>query len=148
MTQNEIDRILGKLVRDVESSVHSLYRGEVRQTTAQAHTAQLLHDACLAVNGAGPEATRSNAATARTPTPQSGAPRRHSGGAPMQAGAAYGWTADDSDAVLKCIMSWLPLGAPSAAAPDSRCIAAGRVLVPTWGERERARAAVKRISDD
>jgi hypothetical protein len=37
------------------------------------------------------------------------------------------------------------MGAPSQTAPDSRCIAAGRELLPNWGEREAARNALAKV---
>ena len=44
------------------------------------------------------------------------------------------------------ITAWLPMGNPRDAAPDSKCIAAMRELTPTWGQREKAREAIRRIS--
>ena len=38
------------------------------------------------------------------------------------------------------------MGGPHSTAPDTLCIAPGKMLIPTWGERERAREAVKRIT--
>jgi hypothetical protein len=147
MTRNNIDTIIEKLARDVESSVHALYRGEVRQETAKAHTVQLVLDARLALTDA-IAANETHAFPRLTPSKPEPFRPRHSGGAPRHSGASYGWTTADSDAVLKCILSWLPVGAPSSTSPDSKCIAAGRMLVPTWAERELAAEAVKRIAED
>lgn len=143
MTQGDIDQILDKLVKDVEAAVHALYRGEVRQDTVKSRTGNLANDARTALEAAlrGPQPS----VPARLSGPVTGSPRP-SVSAPMLAGAAYGWTKEDSDAVLKCIMSWLPVGGPASTAPDTKCIAAGKMLVPTWGERERARDAVRRIT--
>jgi hypothetical protein len=148
MPPNEIDRIVEKLVKDVESAVHSLYRGEMRQSTAKARTDHLVNDARVAILAAATGSAQSaTPAAASTATPRLSGPRP-SVSAPTHAGGALGWTTEDSDAVLKCIMSWLPLSGPSTTAPDSKCIAAGKMLIPTWGERERAREAVRRITDD
>jgi hypothetical protein len=81
----------------------------------------------------------------KNPEPVATSPRP-SVSAPALAGAAYGWTKEESDAVLKCITAWLPIGGTQSTAPDTVCIAAGKMLLPTWGERERARAAVKKIT--
>jgi hypothetical protein len=149
MTQSDIDQILDKLVKDVEAAVHALYRGEVRQETVKSrtgHLAQDARDALVAVlSGIPAAAPAAPAAPAGAAGPVAVSPRP-SVAAPMLAGAAYGWTKDDSDAVLKCIMSWLPLGVPASSAPDTKCIAAGKMLLPTWAERERAREAVRRIT--
>ena len=151
MASNETDLILEKLARDVESAVHALYRGEVRQATAKARTDQLVHEARTALaalrsaGGRGPTPATTPAVPAR-PAPRISSPRP-AVSAPMHAGAAFGWTTEDSDAVLKCIMSWLPVGGPASTASDSKCIAPGRMLIPTWGERERAREAVRLITD-
>jgi hypothetical protein len=146
MTQSDIDQILDKLVKDVEAAVHALYRGEVRQETVRSrtgHLAQGARDALVEVLRGIPAAAPAAPAGAAGPVAASPRP---SVAAPMLAGAAYGWTKEDSDAVLKCIMSWLPLGVPASSAPDTKCIAAGKMLLPTWAERERAREAVRRIT--
>ena len=138
MTSTEFDRILDKLAKDVESAVHALYRGEVRQATAKARTDHLVHDARAALEAA---------SAARDPKSESHVgPTRPSFAAPTRAGERLGWTAEDSDAVLKCITSWLPMGGPGSTTPDMKCIAPAKILIPTWGERERAREAVKRIT--
>lgn len=139
MAPTEFDRILDKLAKDVESAVHAVYRGEVRQATAKARTDHLVHDARVALAAA--------ASAGRAPESESHVgPTRPSFAAPTRAGERLGWTAEDSDAVLKCITSWLPMGGPAATTPDMKCIAPGKMLIPTWGERERAREAVKRIT--
>jgi hypothetical protein len=43
-------------------------------------------------------------------------------------------------------MAWLPMGAPADASAQSRCIPAAKELAPSWGEREKARTALKRAS--
>ena len=81
----------------------------------------------------------------QNPEPVAMSPRP-SVSAPALAGAQFGWTKEDSDAVMKCINAWLPIGGPQSTAPDTLCIAPGKMLIPTWGERERAREAVKVIT--
>lgn len=142
MNANDIDQILDKLAKDVEAAVHALYRGEVRQATVKARTGHLIQEASAALTSAMVEKT----GAAQAPGAHLAVSPRPSVAAPVLSGAAFGWTKDDSDAVLKCINAWLPVGGPSSTAPDTKCIAAGKVLVPTWGERERAREAVKRTT--
>ncbi|HEV8409618.1 MAG TPA: hypothetical protein VGQ30_03855 [Gemmatimonadaceae bacterium] len=142
----DIDQILERLAKDVEAAVHSLYRGEMRSNTAKARTGHLIQDARAKVAnalGAAADAVAGGESPKR-PTPVATS-SRPSVSAPMVAGAAHGWTKEDSDAVMKCITAWLPIGGPNTTAPDTTCIAAGKMLVPTWGERERAREAVKSI---
>jgi hypothetical protein len=121
-SEEQLNSIIDKLVKDVELAVHAMYRGDTRQNTAKART----------------DAHRRAAYDALRPLISNGpaAPAPTSGGA---------LTEDEATAIARCIMAWLPMGAPNAAAADSRCIAAARELFPTWGERERARAAVKRV---
>jgi hypothetical protein len=54
--------------------------------------------------------------------------------------------ADEIAAITRCIMGWLPMGAPSAASPQSRCVPAAKELAPSWGEREKARTSLKRAA--
>jgi hypothetical protein len=53
---------------------------------------------------------------------------------------------EDAAALMRCVNAWLSMGAPSTTAPDSRCVPPGRELIPTWGEREKARAALRRLT--
>jgi hypothetical protein len=143
---SDIDRILEKLAKDVEAAVHSLYRGEMRQNTAKARTGHLVQDARTKVAealGAAGAAVSGEPVRRRTPVAISPRP---SVSAPALAGAQFGWTKEDSDAVMKCVNAWLPIGGPQSTAPDTLCIAPGKMLIPTWGERERAREAVKVIT--
>ena len=119
---DNIDQILAKLAKDVENAVHALYRGEMKQGTAQGRTGRFVQEAQTKV------AEAIGAATAAV------------------AGAALGWSVEDSNAVIKCISAWLPMGGPQSTPPDTLCIAPGKMLIPTWGERERAREAVRRIT--
>ncbi len=143
---SDIDQILEKLAKDVEAAVHSLYRGEMRQNTAKARTGHLIQDARAKVANALGDATAAvGAGPGRRPTPIATSPRP-SVSAPAVAGSEHGWSKEDSDAVLRCINAWLPMGGPNSTPPDTLCIAPGKMLIPTWGERERAREAVKRIT--
>jgi hypothetical protein len=135
-----LDDILAKLAKDVENAVHSLYRGEMRQHTAKARTGQYVLDAQSKVAealGAASAAVAGSSQLATSPRPRVSAP--------VSAGAAVGWTTEESDAVLKCITAWLPMGGPQSTPPDTLCIAPGKMLIPTWGERERAREAVRKL---
>ena len=138
MSAEEVERVVHKLAKDVEAAVHSLYRGDLRQATARARTDGIVREAITAVQQAAGSA-------AATGAPGMGSPRP-SVAAPVVAGAAAGWTREDGEAVLKCITAWLPMGPPNAADPNSKCVAATRDLTPTWGQRERAREAVRKIS--
>jgi hypothetical protein len=142
----DIDQILEKLAKDVEAAVHSLYRGEMRQNTAKARTGHLVQDARAKVaNAIGSASAAVTGEPVRRPTPVATSPRP-SASAPVIAGGAFGWTKEESDAVFKCINAWLPMGGPLSTPPDTLCIAPGKMLIPTWGERERAREAVRKIT--
>ena len=141
---DEVDKILDKLAQDVALAVHALYRGEARQATMRVRTGHLVRDAATAL--------RSRAADAPAPGVP-GAPGAPGAGSartpatsPSVAGAAVGWTREEGEAVMKCVTAWMPMGAPSSAAPDSKCIASGREMVPSWGERERARTALRKLT--
>ena len=131
--------ILEQLAKDVEAAVHAMYRGEVRQATTRARTGQLVASAKAALGQAmgGGVPARPSAAAAASPSANVGAP--------VVAGAVAGWTADEANAVMRCITGWLPMGSPQTTLPETKCVAAGKMLVPTWGEREAARAAVRRL---
>ena len=150
-TQEQIDQILDKLVRDTTAAVHALYMGstggntqrvktEVGRNEARQALAQLLGITLQRGTGSAPPP--------RTSTAMPGAPAGALSGEGRALGAAAGSTLSQGevDAIRKCIMAWLPMGAPSSAAPDSRCVAAGRELLPTWGEREMAREGAKKIA--
>ncbi len=147
MSASEIDRVLEKLAKDVEAAVHSLYRGEVRQLTARARTEGLVREARAALEAAVSAAPSAAPAPRPSTPPTSGvASPRPSVSAPVLAGGAAGWTREEDEAVMKCITAWLPVGPPATTDPQSKCITAMKDLTPTWGQRERAREAVKRIS--
>ena len=126
-SEAQLNLIIEKLVKDVELSVHAMYRGDVRQNTAKARTdthRRAAYEALRPLIGSG--------------SAPSGAPS-----ATLPNGS--GLNAAEATAIMRCVSAWLPMGAPSAAPPDSRCVAAARELFPTWGERELARQAVKRV---
>ncbi|HUF26407.1 MAG TPA: hypothetical protein VMM18_05425 [Gemmatimonadaceae bacterium] len=165
-SNDTMDRILDKLVRDVEHAVHALYRGDVRQQTAKAKTdghrvtarkalLDLLEAAALNASPAGALGGPGNGGRGGTAT-RGPAPSNPSF-APGPVGAAsYGigpstsgggpLSSEEGSALMKCIMAWLPMGPPTGAAPDARCVPAGKELIPSWGEREMARQAARRVS--
>lgn len=132
---DNIDAVLEQLVKDVEAAVHALYRGDMRQATAKARTGGLARVAAEAIRGGGAPAAPSAARVSASFV------------SPVEAaGASLGWNREEGEAVTKCVLAWLPMGAPSNAAPESKCVAAGREMVPSWGERERARAALRKVT--
>lgn len=144
---DETSRVLDKLAKDVELAVHALYRGEVRQATAKARTGHLVRAAVTALQAGALNGPANHAADAPNASGGAGAAsQRTPATSPSVAGAAVGWTREDGEAVMKCVTAWLPMGAPSSALPDSKCIASGREMVPSWGERERARAALRKLT--
>jgi hypothetical protein len=144
---DNIDQILAKLAKDVENAVHALYRGEMKQGTAQGRTGRYVQEAQAKVAEAIGIATDAVAgADGRGSVRLAVSPRPSVSAAPAIAGAALGWSVEDSSAVIKCINAWLPMGGPQSTPPETLCIAPGKMLIPTWGERERAREAVRRIT--
>ena len=156
---DSLDRVLDKLIRDVEQAVHALYRGDVRQQTAKARTdthrvtarkaLQELLSGAGAVASPAPARGGTTVSFAPAPPMSFGPPPipapLHA--APDRGGGAGGQLSpEEAAAMTKCIMAWLPMGAPSGAAPESRCVAAGKELIPAWGERELAREALRRIA--
>lgn len=135
-----VEEVLARLAKDVEAAVHAMYRREVGPTTAQVRTEHFVRDArdrlaaflqstaAPPVSGVHPRFKAVSAATA------------------LPAGSPdAGWSADEAAAVMKCIMGWLPIGSPTSAKPDTRCVAAGSQLLPTWAEREAARLALRKV---
>jgi hypothetical protein len=137
---DSLDAILTKLARDVESAVHAMYRRQAGPSTTQVRTDQMVRSARdrIASIGAPPRAS----------APAGPAPRFSAAvtaSAIAGAAASAEWTADEATAVTKCVLAWLPLGSPASAKPDTRCLPPGRELIPTWGERETARQAVRKV---
>ena len=122
-----VDQVLDKLARDVESSIHAFYRGDVRQHTQRVKTDTFIREAR--------QALAPLLATAVT-TPGGSLPA--TGSSPV--------APDEVAAATRCVMGWLPMGVPSQASPQSRCVPAAKEVAPTWGEREKARLALKRLT--
>lgn len=156
-----LDRVLDKLIRDVEQAVHALYRGDVRQQTAKARTdghrtaaRRALHELLAGSHPAGqapagmPVAAPAGSFGARPVAPVRAGAGPSDPFAPTSPTGAGGGplTSDEATAITKCVMAWLPMGAPNTASPDSRCVPAAKELVPSWQARELAREAVRRIS--
>ncbi|GAC1699626.1 MAG: hypothetical protein NVS9B3_16530 [Gemmatimonadaceae bacterium] len=124
-----IERIIEKLVRDVETSVHALYRGDVRQQTQRGRSdvhRKSAQDAIGQLLKATPNGAGTGSAAGSTTAPS--------------------LSAEETAALTKCVMAWMPMGPPNAAAPESRCVPAGKELLPSWGEREQARLAARKLS--
>ena len=149
---DEIEQVLDTLVKNVEASVHALYRGDMRQETAKARTGGLARAAAEAIRAQLVATRGAPAAPAAPAAPPAAPPGLSAPGpagrvsAPTTIGVLIGWTPDEGEAVMKCVTAWQPMGSPASATPNSKCIAAGREMVPTWGERERARGALKRVA--
>lgn len=137
----DIDLILDKLAKDVESAVHSLYRGEVRQETAKARTGHLVSAARASIASALGEIPK----PVQDPGTPAASPRPSVSGLAV-VGDSLGWSTEEGEAVLRCINAWLPMGGPAKTPLDTKCISAGKMLVPSWGEREKAREAVRRVT--
>ncbi|MDE3053561.1 MAG: hypothetical protein KGN74_04370 [Gemmatimonadota bacterium] len=126
--ESQLDQVLEGLVRDVAAAVNAMYRGEVRQQTAK-----------LKADAQRSEARRAILALIAGPgSPADTAP-------PSVAAAAL--DPDDVAAITRCILGWLPMGDPRTATPNSRCIPGAREIAPAWGERERARLAIRRAGE-
>ena len=123
-----IDEVLDKLIRDVEASVHAFYRGDVRQNTQRVRTESFRNAARDSLH----------AMIADGADGGSSAPRR-SGASPTR-------TRDEAMAATRCVMAWQPMGGTTFAVPEAKCIPAAREMMPTWGEREKARLALQRIA--
>ena len=100
MAGTETDRVLEKLVKEVEAAVHALYRGEVRQQTAQTRSGSILREAKVAMqalidSGGGANAGAPARASAGIVSP------RPSAAAPIVSGGAAGLTREEGDAVQK-----------------------------------------------
>jgi hypothetical protein len=127
--ETQVDQVLETLVHDVVAAVHAMYRGEVRQQTARVKT------------------TEQQALARRALLNLVGVPQPVPGDTTPAPVAASALSPDEVAAVTRCIMGWLPMGDPRAAVPESRCIPAAREIAPTWGEREKARLAMRRAAE-
>jgi hypothetical protein len=124
----DLDQILDKLIADIETSMHGFYRGEVRQDTQRVRSTRqraVAREALVELMAnAGKQAEGDRAATEKR--------------LPL--------APEDLAALTRCVIAWLPMGAPSTTSPASRCLPAARELAPSWGEREKAQAALKRLA--
>ncbi|MFL5614186.1 MAG: hypothetical protein ACJ796_11045 [Gemmatimonadaceae bacterium] len=130
----QLDVILDQLVKSVEGAVHAFYRGEHKQNTSQVRSDQfrkVARESLMSLLGG-------------SMTPRAGVTLGALGGG--SAGNAALLEADEIAAITRCIMGWLPMGAPNAASPQSRCVPAAKELSPSWGEREKARTSLKRAA--
>jgi hypothetical protein len=125
MDASQLDQVLDKLAHDIESSIHAFYRGDVRQNTQRVKTDTFVREARHALQ---PLLGGESAASA-----------------PAVAGGVL--TADEVAAATRCVMAWMPMGAPNMASPQSRCVPAAKEMAPTWGEREKARLALRRLQN-
>lgn len=118
-----VDEVLEKLIRDVEASVHALYRGDVRQNTQ-----------------------RVKSDTLRNSARQSLQPFLSEGGSSAPASELSALTQEEVIAATRCVIAWQAMGGSNSASPQSKCIPAAREMAPTWAEREKARLALKRVA--
>lgn len=126
-TLEQFTEILDKLMKDTASSVHELYRGQLRGETARARTEVGRQAAVQAVAELlGHPISRPSGSVAVNVTP----------GILQQ---------KELDVLRKCVMAWVPMGPPNTAPPESRCVAGGREMIPTWGEREAARNSLSKL---
>lgn len=145
-TPEAVDEILAKLAKDVESAVHSMYRREVGPSTAQVRTEHFVSDARERIGAFLKSLPPGSALGQRAPSgPAARFSAANAASSSSGDGADGGWSVEEAAAVNKCLTAWLPIGPPSSAKPDSRCMAPGRELIPTWGERELARNAVRKV---
>lgn len=152
-----LDRVLDKLIRDVEQAVHALYRGDVRQQTAKARTdghrtaarralQELLSGAGPVVPAPGrPVMAGAFGANPAAPTYSGPGPADPFAARPTTAVGGGALTSDEATAITKCVMAWLPMGPPNTVPPDSRCVPAAKELAPSWQIRELAREAIRRL---
>ena len=131
--EDKLEEVIKNLVRDVAAGVHAMYRGDIRQQTAQMRLGAFV----------------TQAREALVPLLASGG-RRISG--PLSVGSLQpppsggSLSAEDASAITRCIMAWGPMGNPAEATPDSKCVPGAKELVPSWGDREKARETLRRIA--
>jgi hypothetical protein len=135
--EDRLDEIIKNLVRDVATGVHAMYRGDIRQQTAQvrmsAFVAQAREALLPLLTGSGQSLSGLQPTSVGSFEPP--APRGSDTLSP-----------EDAAAITRCIMAWGPMGNPSEAASDSKCAPGAKELVPSWGDRERAREALRRLA--
>jgi hypothetical protein len=134
--EDKLDEVIKNLVRDVAAGVHAMYRGDIRQQTAQVRMNAFVTQAreallpLLAASASGLTSLQPTSVGAFQP--------------PVSASGAL--SAEEAAAITRCIMAWGPMGNPSEAAPDSKCAPGAKELVPSWGDREKAREALRRLA--
>jgi len=133
--EDRLDEVIKALVRDVAAGVHAMYRGDIRQQTAQTRMSAFVTQAreallpLLTGGGVSPAPLRpTSVGMLQPPAPGSGA-----------------LSAEEAAAITRCVMAWGPMGNPSEATPESRCVPGAKELVPSWGDREKAREAIRRL---
>jgi hypothetical protein len=134
--EDKLEEVIKNLVRDVAAGVHAMYRGDIRQQTAQMRMSAFVAQAREALL---PLLGKSSGGSAPMNPMSVGSlqPPDHPAG-PL--------SAEDAAAITRCIMAWGPMGNPSEATPDSRCVPGAKELVPSWGDREKAREAARRLA--
>ena len=135
--EDKLDEVIKNLVRDVAAGVHAMYRGDIRQQTAQMRLGAFVTQAreallpLLAGGGGGSRISGAHPLSVGSLQP------------PLAGGAPSG---EDTAAIIRCIMAWGPMGNPSEATPDSKCVPGAKELTPSWGDREKAREAIRRLA--
>lgn len=132
--EDKLEEIIKSLVRDVAAGVHAMYRGDIRQQTAQMRMSAFVTQAReallpLLAGSSGVSMSPMSVGSLQPPSRTSEA-----------------LSADEAAAITRCIMAWGPMGNPSEAAADSRCAPGAKELVPSWGDREKAREALRRLA--
>jgi hypothetical protein len=133
--EDRLEEVIKNLVRDVAAGVHAMYRGDIRQQTAQVRMSAFVtqaREALLPLLGGSGGVSAMNPMSVGSLHP------------PARTSAAL--SAEEAAAITRCIMAWGPMGNPSEAAPDSRCAPGAKELVPSWGDREKAREALRRLA--
>ena len=133
--EDKLDEVIKNLVRDVAAGVHAMYRGDIRQQTAQMRMSAFVaqaRQALLPLLGRG--------AASGLQLTQVGSLQ------PPGVAGSQMLASEEAAAVTRCIMAWGPMGNPSEATPDSRCVPGAKELVPNWGDREKAREALRRLA--
>jgi hypothetical protein len=133
--EDTLEEVIKNLVRDVAAGVHAMYRGDIRQETAQVRMSAFVAQARDAIM---PLLANSGRAGSFGPLA--------SGGSAHSSGTTAALSAEEVVAATRCIMAWGPMGNPAEATPDSRCVPGAKELVPSWGDREKAREAVRRLA--
>jgi hypothetical protein len=133
--EDKLEEVIKNLVRDVAAGVHAMYRGDIRQQTAQVRMSAFVtqaRDALLPLLAGSGGVAAMNPMSVGSLQP------------PVRASETL--SAEEAAAITRCIMAWGPMGNPSDAAADSRCAPGAKELVPSWGDREKAREALRRLA--